>query len=165
MQGSNPRLLHLLCWQVGSLPLSHLVITRSETTGFRPWRHIGVTWFLSKPHVPGARLLLLFTLFTFSRKKKSVLFSKGIHFQTVKSFEIVVTSVTQSCPALCGPWTAAHQASLSITNSWSLLKFMPIESVMPSSQLILCRPLLLLPSIFPSIRVFSSESALRIRWP
>ena len=63
------------------------------------------------------------------------------------------------------PWTAAHQASLSITNSWSLLKLMPIESVMPSNYLILCRPLLLPPSIFPSIRVFSNESALHIRWP
>ena len=63
------------------------------------------------------------------------------------------------------PWTAARQASLSITNSWSLLKLMFIESVMPSSHLILCRPLLLLPSIFPSIRVFSNESVLHIRWP
>ena len=63
------------------------------------------------------------------------------------------------------PRTAAHQASLSITNSWSLLKLMSIELVMPFSHLILCRPLLLLPSIFPSIRVFSNESALRIRWP
>ena len=63
------------------------------------------------------------------------------------------------------PWTAAHQASLSITNSWSLLKFMSIESVMPSNHLILCRPLLLLPPIFPSIRVFSNESALHIKWP
>ena len=60
------------------------------------------------------------------------------------------------------PWTAAHQASLSIVNSWSLLKFMSIESVMPSNHLILCHPLLLLPSIFPSIRVFSNESILRI---
>ena len=63
------------------------------------------------------------------------------------------------------PWTAAHQASLSITNSQSLLKLMSTESVMPSNHLILCWPLLLLPSIFPSIRVFSNESALRIRWP
>ena len=63
------------------------------------------------------------------------------------------------------PWTAAHQASLSIANSWSLLRLMSIESVMPSNPLILCRPLLLLPLIFPSIRVFSSESTLRIRWP
>ena len=63
------------------------------------------------------------------------------------------------------PWTTAHQASLSITNSQSPPKPMSIESVMPSSHLILCRPLLLLPSIFPSIRVFSDESALCIRWP
>ena len=63
------------------------------------------------------------------------------------------------------PQTAAHQASLSITNSRSLLKLVSIESVMPSNHLILCRPFLLLPSIFPSIRVFSNESALRIRWP
>ena len=63
------------------------------------------------------------------------------------------------------PWTAASQASLSIINSWSLLKLMSIESVMPSNHLILCDPLLLPPSIFPSIRVFSNESVLRIRWP
>ena len=63
------------------------------------------------------------------------------------------------------PWTAARQASLSITNSQSLLKLTSIESVMPSNRLILCCPLLLLPSVFPSIRVFSNESVLRIRWP
>ena len=63
------------------------------------------------------------------------------------------------------PWTAALQASLSITNSWRLLKLISIESVMLSNHLILCYPLLLLPSIFPSIRVFSSESNLHIRWP
>ena len=63
------------------------------------------------------------------------------------------------------PLTAARQASLSITNSWSLLKLMSIESVMPSNHLILCCPLLLLPSIFPSIRVFANESVLHIKWP
>ena len=63
------------------------------------------------------------------------------------------------------PWTAVDQASLSITNSWSLLKLMSIESVMPFNHLILCYPLLLLPSIFPSIRIFSNESALHIKWP
>ena len=62
-------------------------------------------------------------------------------------------------------WTAAHLESLFITNSQNLLKLMPIESVMPSNHLILCCPFLLLPSIFPSIRVFSNESALRIKWP
>ena len=71
-------------------------------------------------------------------------------------------SVAQSCPTLCGPWTAAGQASLSITNSWSFLRLISIESVMPSNHLILC---LLLSSIFPSIRVFSIESLLPIRWP
>ena len=63
------------------------------------------------------------------------------------------------------PWTAAHQASLSITNFQSLIKLMSIESVIPSNHLILCRPLLFLPSICPSIRVFSNESVLHIRWP
>ena len=63
------------------------------------------------------------------------------------------------------PWTAAHQASLSITNSQSLLKLMPVESVMPSNHLILCCPLFLPPSVFPSIRGFSNESVLHIRWP
>ena len=62
-------------------------------------------------------------------------------------------------------WTAVWQPSLSITNSQSLLRLMSIESVMPSNHLILCHPLLLLPSVFPSIRVFSNQSALRIRWP
>ena len=66
---------------------------------------------------------------------------------------------------LCNPWTSVHQASLFISNSRSLLKLMSIESVMPSNYLILCYPLLFLPSIFPSIRVFSNESVLRIRWP
>ena len=73
------------------------------------------------------------------------------------SHAVVFNSVT--------PWTAARQASLSITNSQSLLKLMFIESVMLSNHLILCHPLFLLPSIFPSIRVFSNESVLRIRWP
>ena len=63
------------------------------------------------------------------------------------------------------PWTAVRQLSFFITNSWSFLKLMSIEFVMPSNHLILCRPLLLLPSVFPRIRVFSNESALRIRWP
>ena len=79
------------------------------------------------------------------------------HISSVQSLSRVHLFVT--------PWTAAPQASLSITDSLSLLKLMFIESVMPSTYLILCRPLLLLPSIFPSIRVFSNESALGIRWP
>ena len=75
------------------------------------------------------------------------------------------SSVQLSCVQLFAPWTAACQASLSNTNSWSLPKLMSIESVMPSNHLILCHPLLLLPSIFPSIRVFSDESILHIRGP
>ena len=75
------------------------------------------------------------------------------------------SSLAQSCPTLWDPWTSALQASLSITNSWSPPKPMSIKSVMPYSHLILYRPLLLLPSIFPSIRVFSNESALHIKWP
>ena len=83
--------------------------------------------------------------------------SKVIQISSVQSLSHVRLFAT--------PWTAAHQASLSITNSWSLLKLISIELVMPSNHLILCHPLLLLPSIIPRIRVFSNESVLRIRWP
>ena len=83
--------------------------------------------------------------------------SRMDQFSSVQSLSCVQLFAT--------PWTAARQASLSITNSWSPPKPMSIESVMPSNHLILCRPLLLLSSIFPSIRVFSNESVLRIRWP
>ena len=107
-QGTNPRLLHLLHWQAGSLPLAP----------------------------PG--------------KPQSILSS----VPSLSRVRLFVTS-----------WTAARQASLSITNSRSLLKLMPIESVMPYNHLTLCRPLLLPPSIFPSIRGFSNESVLPIRWP
>ena len=80
-----------------------------------------------------------------------------IQFSSVQSLSRVQLFTT--------PWTAAHQASLSITNSWSLPKPMSVESVIPTNHLILCRPLLLLPSIFPRIRVFSNELVLCIRWP
>ena len=73
-------------------------------------------------------------------------------------------SVAKSCPIFQAPWTAAHQASLSFTISQSVHRLMSTESVMPSNHLILCHPLLLLPSIFPSIRVFLNESALWVRW-
>ena len=73
--------------------------------------------------------------------------------------------IAQSCMTLCESRMAAHQASLYITNSWNLLRLMSLTSVRPFSRLILCHPLLLLPSISPSIRVFSSESVLHIRWP
>ena len=80
-----------------------------------------------------------------------------VQFSSVQSLSCVWLFAT--------PWIAARQASLSITNSWNLSKLMSIESVMPSSHLMLCCPLLLLPPIPPSIRVFSSESTLRMRWP
>ena len=78
---------------------------------------------------------------------------------------VVIVRSLSSIQLFVTPWTAARQASLSFTVSWSLLKFVSIESVMPSNHLILCHPLLFLLSIFPSIRVFSNESALHIRWP
>ena len=74
------------------------------------------------------------------------------------------SSAAHSCPTLCDPWTAAGQVSMSVTNSWSLLKFMSIKLVMPSNHVTLWHPLLL-PSILPSSKVFSNESALHIRWP
>ena len=82
---------------------------------------------------------------------------KNIQFSSVQPLSRVWLFVT--------PWTVAHQASLSITNSRNLPKLMSTESVMPTNHLILCHPLLLSPSVFPSIRVFSNESALHIRWP
>ena len=78
---------------------------------------------------------------------------------------IVVVQLLNHVQFFATPWTVAHQASLSFTISWSFLKLTSIESVMLSNHLILCHPLLLLPSVFPSIRVFSNELALHIRWP
>ena len=100
----------------------------------------------------------------------------SLHFTNILAWEIPRTgesgglqsSSVQSLSRVqlfATPWTTAHQASLSISNSWSLPKLMSIESVMPSNHLILCHPLLPLPSIFPNIRVFSNELDLRIRWP
>ena len=107
-------------------------------------------------------------------ERKVILTSSG-YFVLLPLFEVELklranfkfSSVQSLSPVqlFATPWTAARQASLSITNSQSLLKPMSIEPVMPSSHLILCRPLLLRPPIPPSIRVFSNESALRIRWP
>ena len=86
-------------------------------------------------------------------------------FLTIHIITIQFSSVLSHVWLFATPWTAACQASLSISNTQSLPKLMSIESVMPSNHLILCRPLFLLPSIFPSIRVFSNESSLCIRWP
>ena len=84
---------------------------------------------------------------------------------TNKNSLLIVVQSLSRVRLFATSWTAAHQASMSFTISWSLLKLMSIESVMPSNHLILCCPLLLLPSIFPSNRVFSHESALCIKWP
>ena len=108
-----------------------------------------------------------------------LLVSKPTHVSGALYFYIVViiyyhyysitviqfSSVAQSCPTLATPWIAACQASLSITNSQSSPRLTSIESVMPISHLVLCHPLLFLPPIPPSIRVFSNESTLRMRWP
>ena len=108
----------------------------------------------------GSKIIFLFFLlfsikeFLLKCKLHSIILVSGI---SQFSHSVVSNSVT--------PWTAAHQASLSTTNSQDLLKLMSIESVMPSNHLILCCPLLLLLSIFPSIRVFSNKSVLRIKWP
>ena len=106
-------------------------------------------------------ILILCLHLTTNRREESVmnycLINSVVQFSSIQSLSCVRLFAT--------PWTAARQASLSITNCWSLPKCMSIESVMPSNHLILCCSLLLLPSIFPSIRGFSNESALQIRWP
>ena len=104
--------------------------------------------------LPGQTWLLLQVFLGFLLLQSSPLWW---NFSSVQSHSHVWLFVT--------PWNAPCQASLSITNSWSLLKLMSIESVMPSNHFILCHPLLLLPSILPSIRVFSNESVVHIRWP
>ena len=113
--------------------------------------------------------MLLFTMYFLSFLLFSctllIKFSYCVILYLFDNFRQSVSSVAQSCPTLQPHESRAHQASLSITNSWSALKLMPIESVMPSSHLILCPPLLLLPPIPPSIRVFSNESTLHMRWP
>ena len=93
----------------------------------------------------------------FNIQKMKIMASGPIEFSSVQSISRVQLFTT--------PWIAAHQASLSITNSWNSLKLTSIESVMPSSHLILCHSLFLLPPIPPSIRIFSNESTLRMRWP
>ena len=100
-------------------------------------------------------------LILYSNIALSVLWTREFSFA---SFVIVVVQSLSRVQFFATPWSAAHQPSLSFTISWSLLRLMSIESLMPSNHLILCHPFVLLPSIFPSIRVFSSESALCIRW-
>ena len=115
-------------------------------------------------------LYFLYVSVTFTWSGVISLSTRSSHMTWVCWLSFLHTSqfVSVSCSVMydsASPWTAACQASLSITNSQSLLRLMSIKMVMPSNHLILCHPLLLLPWIFPSIRVFSNESALRIRWP
>ena len=119
---------------------------------FRVWGNVD-SYIISNFFVPYIRILfkwLFFSLMIFEVKG-------FLKFSSVQSLSCVRLFAT--------PWIAARQASLSITNSQSLFKLTSIELVMPSSHLILCRPLLLLPPVPPSIRVFSNESTLRMRWP
>ena len=101
------------------------------------------------------------------RKNNLYFLLRWLKHVEIESFSLQFISVQLLSPVqlFATPWTAACQASLSITNSWSLLKLIPIELVMPPNHLILHHPILLPPSIFPSIRVFSNESVLHIRWP
>ena len=100
-----------------------------------------------------------------SRKTASSSYPLWLQIVVFKKYFIVVVQLLSCVQLFTTPWTAAHQASLSFTTSRSLLKLMSIESVMLSNHLILCHPLLLLPSVFPRIRVFSNELALHIKWP
>ena len=113
-------------------------------------------WVGAKPIVEAPRLLISL-LKNYFNDYLNFIWQCKIKFSSVQSLSRVWLFAT--------PWIAAHKASLSITNSWNSPKLTSIESVMPSSHLILCHPLLLLPSIPPSIRVFSKESTLRMRWP
>ena len=124
--------------------------------------------FLSGPLVKTALPVQGAQVWSLDREVNSTCYNRKIPHASIKTQERQInqsSSAARSCPTLCDSMDSTHQASLSITNSRSLLKLISIESEMPSNHLILCRPLLLLPSIFPSIRVFSSESVLCIRWP
>ena len=122
---------------------------RLQSTGLQ---RVGRNWTTS---------LSLFWLLCYDRLYRDRVKEEGRLGEFFFFNSVQFSSVTQSCLTLCDPM----DCTMSITNSQSLLKLMPIQSVMPFNHLILCHPLLLLPSIFPSIRVFSNESVLRTRWP
>jgi len=147
------------CWQ-GHTPSEMFWERISPLTSWQihfgiPWL-IGTSpwWFLFFIWLPSLCMHLCVQMSTLYKDRNS---TRLVQFSTFQPLSHVLLFAT--------PWTAVCQASLSITNSQSLLKLMSIELVMPSNHLILCRPLLLLPSIIPSIRVFSNESVLPIRWP
>ena len=134
--------------------LAPAILLKPGLKHFFPW----YVWTRSdylQPCMKQSKLCNLFNIMYILENNLSIYYY--IQFSSVQSLTHVQLFAT--------PWSSGCQASLSITNSWSLLKLMSIEPVMPSNHLILCRPLLLQPSIFPSIRVFSNESVLCIRWP
>ena len=145
--------------------------------GDTPYTLLNVEWMLQKPEFSYAGYFLSFWFLNMSHNCCSSFFffllanSILLHFSLItfphssKPLDVVVVQSLSRVWLSVTPWTAAHQASLSLTISRSLLKLMSIELVRPSNHLILWRPLLLLPSVFPSIRVFSNELALHIRWP
>ena len=137
----------------GQLPSEPIRPRKTSQDHLRPtgtsWNHLARVLISAKPpQMSGSR---------YQRLLEKLASSIATSLSSVQSLSHIQLFAT--------PWTAVRQASLSITNSRSLLRLMTIESVMLSNHLILCRPLLLLPSIFPSIRVFSNESVLHIRWP
>ena len=113
----------------------------------------------------GIKLFLVTSMKKMSQLQNSLLILYFLNVAKLYLCSVQFSSAALSCPTLCDPMNHRMPASISITSSRSTLRFMSIESVMPSSHLILCRPLLLLPPIPPSIRVFSNESTLRMRWP
>ena len=145
-QGSNLCLLH---WQADSLPLSHLGSPQNK------YKAINRSCVTVSSFRMSDMILHMTLYFIIIYRKCSLLLSTKKNWASKQSFSCVLLFAI--------PWTAARQAA--ITNSWSLLKLMSIKSVMPSNHLILCHPLLLLPSIFPRIRIFSSDSVICIKWP
>ena len=151
------------------MSMHHIFFTHASVDGHLGWFHVLATVHSAamkvKVHISCQRYIPRGAIarscgsyiFSFSRNLWYYVFGENLSPDQFSCSVVSHSSLT--------PWTVARQASLSITNSWSLLKFTSIKLVMSSNHLILCRPLLLLPSIFPSIRVFSNESALCIRWP
>ena len=134
----------------------------SRIFSFFPLFYLGIVYYFFK-HWSTVNLQSCFNLWYTARARAHT--HTHTHTHILISFPLNSVQSLSRVQLFKTPWTIACQASLSITNSQSPPKPMSIESMMPSNHLILCRPLLLLPSVFPSIRVFSNESALRIRWP
>ena len=146
-------------WRFCTIPLDQQCISRVEFVSVK-YKWINLKWLvLSEPKTAFHLHVFTFHLFSPQLYDKTLCNFGGYwsQFSSVQLLSHIWLSAT--------PWIAAHQASLSITNSWSSLKLISIKSVMPSSHLILCRSLLLLPLLLHSIRVFSNESTLHIRWP